>query len=128
MTISRSKTGMIAGGVLGMIFGGVLAMSGVFGASGADADVIAAKAVLQQAGAFRFDVTIAHPDSGWEHYADAFEILDGDGNVLGTRTLAHPHVDEQPFTRSLLGVVIPQGAGESHMADLRLYSRDFRIL
>ena len=31
------------------------------------------------------------------------------GDVLGTRELAHPHVDEQPFTRSLTGVVIPEG-------------------
>jgi len=30
-----------------------------------------------------------------------------DGTVLGTRTLYHPHVDEQPFTRSLSGVKIP---------------------
>jgi hypothetical protein len=28
--------------------------------------------------------------------------------VLGTRNLAHPHVDEQPFTRSATGVVIPE--------------------
>jgi hypothetical protein len=27
--------------------------------------------------------------------------------VLATRTLLHPHVDEQPFTRSLRNVKIP---------------------
>jgi hypothetical protein len=27
--------------------------------------------------------------------------------VLGERVLLHPHVDEQPFTRSLSGVAIP---------------------
>jgi hypothetical protein len=29
--------------------------------------------------------------------------------VLGTRTLYHPHVEEQPLTRSLSGVRIPDG-------------------
>ncbi len=32
-----------------------------------------------------------------------------DGTVFGTRTLYHPHVGEQPFTRSLSGVSIPEG-------------------
>ncbi len=32
-----------------------------------------------------------------------------DGAVLGTRVLLHPHETEQPFTRSLGGVKIPQG-------------------
>ncbi len=29
------------------------------------------------------------------------------GKILGTRTLYHPHVDEQPFTRSLRDITIP---------------------
>jgi hypothetical protein len=55
------------------------------------------------------DVTLRHPDTGWDHYADAWEVLAPDGTSLGVRELAHPHVDEQPFTRSLSGVVIPDG-------------------
>lgn len=58
---------------------------------------------------WRFDVTLSHPDSGWAHYADAWRVLDRDGNELGLRVLHHPHVTEQPFTRSLGGVQIPQG-------------------
>jgi len=58
---------------------------------------------------WRFFVTISHPDSGWDHYADGWEILDADGNRLGYRELHHPHVDEQPFTRSLSDVVLPDG-------------------
>ncbi len=54
-----------------------------------------------------FSVSLLHPDSGWDHYADGWEVLDADGNSLGHRTLAHPHVNEQPFTRSLGGVTIP---------------------
>ena len=66
-------------------------------------------AITQQGGGYRFDVTVAHEDTGWEHYADAWEVVAPDGKVLGVRTLAHPHVNEQPFTRSLGGVKIPAG-------------------
>ncbi len=54
-------------------------------------------------------VTLAHPDTGWEHYADGWEVRDSQGNRLGLRVLHHPHVEEQPFTRSLSNVVIPAG-------------------
>jgi|TARA_Y100000310_G_scaffold336878_1_gene422542 hypothetical protein len=57
---------------------------------------------------WRVDRTLRHADTGWEHYANAWRIVDDAGTVLGTRELAHPHVDEQPFTRSLQDVVIPQ--------------------
>jgi hypothetical protein len=35
-----------------------------------------------------------------------------DGTLLATRTLMHPHVDEQPFTRNLSGVAIPGSIDE----------------
>ena len=52
-------------------------------------------------------VTIKHADSGWEHYADAWRIVDKNDAILGMRILAHPHVYEQPFTRTLSNVAIP---------------------
>lgn len=58
-------------------------------------------------GTWRFNVTLRHDDTGWDHYANRWEVVAPDGNVLGTRELLHPHVDEQPFTRSLSGVKIP---------------------
>ncbi|MCG3266920.1 hypothetical protein Yoon_04190 [Yoonia sp. I 8.24] len=58
----------------------------------------------------RVSVSILHPDTGWDHYADGWEVLDANGNRLGFRELAHPHVNEQPFTRSQSGIVIPEGA------------------
>lgn len=73
------------------------------------ADVVDARAVETAPGVYRFDVTVRHADEGWDHYADAWDVLAPDGTVLGTRTLFHPHVDEQPFTRSLSGVAIPDG-------------------
>ena len=60
----------------------------------------------------RIDVTLRHQDSGWDHYADYWRIIDPDGNELGKRVLAHPHVNEQPFTRSLSGVRIPSSVNE----------------
>ncbi len=72
-----------------------------------EADVLDVEASQSASGTWRFRVTVAHADEGWEHYADNFEVLDPDRRVLGTRVLLHPHVDEQPFTRSLDGVAIP---------------------
>ena len=63
-------------------------------------------------GGWRFDVTLKHADTGWQHYANKWEVVSVNGKVLGTRVLYHPHVDEQPFTRSLSGVNIPPGTKE----------------
>jgi hypothetical protein len=56
-----------------------------------------------------FSVTLQHADTGWDHYANQWDVVTLDGVVLGTRVLYHPHVNEQPFTRSLSGVKIPTG-------------------
>lgn len=57
----------------------------------------------------RVSVTLAHPDTGWDHYADGWRIEAEDGTVIGTRELLHPHVEEQPFTRSLTVNDLPDG-------------------
>ncbi|PHO05452.1 hypothetical protein CSC82_03530 [Rhodobacteraceae bacterium 4F10] len=75
----------------------------------AEAPVVENVQVQAVSGAWRFNVTLAHPDTGWDHYADGWRVETEDGSVLGTRELLHPHVDEQPFTRSLSGVSIPNG-------------------
>jgi hypothetical protein len=73
-----------------------------------EADVVDVKARKSSDGSYSFDVTVRHADTGWKHYANKWEVLSPDGKtVLGTRTLYHPHEDEQPFTRSLSGVRIP---------------------
>ncbi|MBF9043531.1 hypothetical protein HKCCE4037_09340 [Rhodobacterales bacterium HKCCE4037] len=58
---------------------------------------------------WRFAVTITHADTGWDDYADGWRVELADGTIVGERPLAHPHVDEQPFTRSTSGVAIPEG-------------------
>ncbi len=55
---------------------------------------------------YAITVQLQHDDIGWEHYADVWRIMDDKGNILGTRTLLHPHVDEQPFARSLNNIKI----------------------
>jgi len=61
---------------------------------------------------FAFSVTLLHGDTGWDDYADGWRVLDADGTELGMRVLHHPHVNEQPFTRSLSGVAVPEGKRE----------------
>lgn len=78
------------------------------GAMAGDVEILGAKAG-KSGSVWRFDVTVAHADTGWDHYADAWRVVGPDGEVYGTRILAHPHVNEQPFTRSLGGVAIPNG-------------------
>lgn len=59
-------------------------------------------------GEWTIHVTLSHKDTGWENYADAWQVVNSHGDVIAKRTLYHPHVHEQPFTRSLTGVKIPQ--------------------
>ncbi len=63
-------------------------------------------------GSRSFFVSVKHNDTGWEHYADGFEILTVSGDIISKRVLAHPHVDEQPVTRDLRGVSILDGIAE----------------
>jgi len=74
-----------------------------------EAHVEAVRPTLAGDGTYRFDVTVRHADEGWDHYANAFQVETLAGEVLGTRVLLHPHVEEQPFTRSLGGVAVPAG-------------------
>ena len=95
-------------------------------AGGGNADVVHVRAV-QTAGpspgsgetTWTFHVTVDHPDTGWEDYADGWDVAVPEGEVLKpdpgndfTRLLLHPHVDEQPFTRSQSGIVVPAGVTE----------------
>jgi len=72
------------------------------------ADVIDAQARQTAGQSWRISATIRHADTGWDHYANGFEVLAPDGTLLATRVLHHPHVNEQPFTRSV-SVDIPKG-------------------
>ena len=82
----------------------------------ADADVEFVRAVLNSDGSWTFHVTLRHPDTGWDDYTDGWDVLLPDGSIIKnketdpfTRLLLHPHENEQPFTRSQSGLVIPEG-------------------
>ena len=80
----------------------------------ADADVIFVSASQTGDERWSFSVTVAHPDTGWEDYADGWDVVLPDGTVAKasesdpfTRLLLHPHETEQPFTRSQSNIPIP---------------------
>ena len=84
-------------------------------ASTPNADVTHVRAMQSADGRWTFHVTVSHPDTGWEDYADGWDVVLHDGTILKvqesdlfTRLLLHPHVDEQPFTRSQSGIIIPE--------------------
>jgi hypothetical protein len=89
-----------------------------------NADVLFVRAVqtagssggTEQGSTWTFHVTVQHPDTGWADYADGWDVLISEGVVIKpdpdspfTRLLLHPHENEQPFTRSQSGIVIPPG-------------------
>lgn len=83
-------------------------------ASAPNADVLFVTASQQSGDTWQFAVTIEHPDTGWEDYADGWDVVLADGTVAKpdpdspfTRLLLHPHETEQPFTRSQGGIIVP---------------------
>ncbi len=66
-----------------------------------------------------FAVTLKHADTGWDHYANEWQVIAPDNKILATRTLYHPHVEEQPFTRNTSGVKIP-----ANMETVRIIAKD----
>ena len=80
----------------------------------ADADVLFVSATETAVGLWTFSVDVAHPDTGWEDYADGWDVVLRDVTVAKrnpddpfTRLLLHPHETEQPFTRSQSSIPIP---------------------
>ena len=75
------------------------------------AHVVSAE-LVRSGDTYRAVATVRSDDTGWDKYADAWEVRTVAGDVLGTRVLLHPHETEQPFTRSLDGLVIPEDVDE----------------
>jgi len=85
--------------LIGMMIPGIL--------FGGEVEIVNVEVVCNSSCAF--SVTLKHGDEGWDHYANQWDVMMMDGTLLKSRVLYHPHVDEQPFTRSLSGVKIPAG-------------------
>ncbi len=85
----------------------------------ANADVLFVAARQESENSWQFTVTVEHPDTGWDDYADGWDVVLPDGTVVKpdtespfTRLLLHPHENEQPFTRSQSGVIIEPAISE----------------
>ena len=92
----------------------------------ANADVLYVVARQESENSWQFTVTVEHPDTGWEDYADGWDVVLPDGTVSKpdpespfTRLLLHPHENEQPFTRSQGGVKI-----EPEIAEITVRAHD----
>jgi len=62
------------------------------------ADVLKVVAKGQEWG-YSFSVTLKSDDTGCSQYADWWEVLNEDGNLIYRRILWHPHTKTQPFER-----------------------------
>ena len=63
------------------------------------ADVISVE-VSGSDNSYQFSVSVLSPDTGCDQFADWWEVLSPDGQLLYRRVLLHSHVGEQPFIRS----------------------------
>ena len=67
----------------------------------------------EDGGVWAFDVTVEHPDTGWEDYTDGWHVETSDGRILGTRILLHPHVRTNSLSRAAWAMyVAPEGTTE----------------
>ncbi len=79
--------------ILFLLFGGLLY------AKPARADVTYVK-VNKVGNFYSFYVTIHSNETGCSQFANWWEVLDANGNLLYRRILVHSHPSEQPFTRA----------------------------
>lgn len=100
---------VLASALFGLAIAGLATGIPAGQAAAGQADVVGVEAIPENWNIWRFTVTVRHDDEGWDHYADQWDVVGPDGTVYGSRVLAHPHENEQPFTRSLSGVEIPEG-------------------
>jgi hypothetical protein len=82
-------------------------------------DVLDAQLTRNADGTFSIAVTVSSPYDTPEQYADGWRVIAPDGTVLGEHTLLHDHANEQPFTRTQSGVIIP-----SHVLTVTIEGRD----
>ncbi len=80
-----------------ILLGYFLAVSSITIAN--EVEIVDVKATQSSDKTWSFRVTLKHADEGWDHYANEWQVIAPDNKILATRTLYHPHVNEQPFTR-----------------------------
>jgi len=100
-----------------LLLAGLLAFNAA--ATANEVEIVDVKAHQANDKTWTFAVTLKHGDQGWDHYANEWQVIAPDDKILATRTLYHPHVDEQPFTRNTSGVKIP-----ADITSVRIIARD----
>ena len=63
----------------------VLAAISMLPAFAGEADVLEVEVSCSSDSICRFDVTVRHDDKGWEHFANWWEILSPEGEVLAVQ-------------------------------------------
>jgi hypothetical protein len=101
--------------------GVLLCLTGMEGQAVAGDVEIVHTQFVSQGNTWQVHTTLRHGDTGWEHYADVWRVVTEAGDVLGTRTLLHPHVNEQPFTRSEGGITIPK---DTHIVYVEAHDKE----
>lgn len=61
---------------------------------------VTAVEVTGSAGAYTFGATVRSDETGCDQYADWWEVVTPDGQLVYRRILNHSHPDEQPFLRT----------------------------
>lgn len=115
--LHTEHTGKLAGLMGKYLCAGLAIWLSISVAQAGEADVVSGNITALGDGRFRVDATVLHDDAGWDHYANRWDVLSVDGELLGSRVLAHPHDHEQPFTRSLT-LQLPEG---THAVILRAH-------
>jgi len=84
-----------------------------------NADVTSVFARQEQDETWTFHVTVEHEDVNWDDFADGWDVVLPDGVTLQpdpfhqfTKYIRHPHVNEQPFTRTQKAIEIPEGVDQ----------------
>ena len=75
-------------------------------------DVVKAEISGDPGGPYSIAVTMSSPYDSADRYADSMRVRSADGDVYGERKLTHDHASEQPFTRDITDVEIPDGVTE----------------
>ena len=55
-----------------------------------EVDVTAVKATKSGDGTYRFSVTLRHADTGWDHYANKWDVVAPDGHRVGHPCFGSP--------------------------------------
>ena len=110
--ILTRQTIILMGAFLSIV---VLTLATTASLSAGEADVVNVTIHKMGRDKFTINATLSHADTGWDHYANRWEVLDSDGNILGTRVLHHPHVDDcllytSPSPRDLSTSRMPSSA------------------